>query len=198
MTAEKSPGKLVVISGPSGSGKSTVLAHLLKDSPVPLSFSVSATTRPPRPKEVHGTDYYFLSPAEFASRRERGEFLECFQVYGRDYWYGTLWSEVNRGLEQGRWVVLEVDVQGAQAVRARFPDAITIFLRPPEVHDLERRLQERRTEKPDELANRLAAAQRELEQAHLYRYQIVNGIVADAVRDIQDVLRKELAATNRG
>ncbi|NQT16369.1 MAG: guanylate kinase, partial [Planctomycetes bacterium] len=114
--APSAAGKLVVVSGPSGTGKSTVLKGVFESAPVPLVSSVSATTRPPRPGEIEGKDYHFLAEQEFAQRREHDEFLECFQVFEGGHWYGTLLSEVTPSLQAGKWVMLEIDVQGALAV----------------------------------------------------------------------------------
>ena len=118
--------------------------------------SVSATTRPPRNGEIDGVDYHFVSDDEFQCRRKRGDFLECFEVFGHGYWYGTLWSEVTTGLAAGKWVVLEIDVQGAQAVIERFADAMTIFLRPSSREELEHRLRGRGTETEEAIQRRLA------------------------------------------
>ena len=108
-----SQGKLVVVSGPSGAGKTSVMQRVFAACRLPLVRSVSVTTRPPRNGETDGVDYHFVSDDEFQERRKRGEFLECFEVFGHGYWYGTLWSEVTTGLAAGKWVVLEIDVQGA-------------------------------------------------------------------------------------
>ena len=108
--------------------------------------SVSATTRPPRPGESDGVDYHFLTPDEFERRRRAGEFIECFQVFDSGYWYGTLRSEAMAGLRAGKWVVLNIDVQGGMAVMEQFPDAVTIFVRPGSMEELERRLRGRDTE----------------------------------------------------
>lgn len=184
-------GRLVVVSGPSGAGKSTVLKRLFQAAPVPLVSSVSATTRPPRPGEVDGTDYHFLSQDDFARRRRRGEFLECFEVFGRGHWYGTLLGEVAPSLEAGNWVLLEIDVQGARSVVEQFGDAITIFLRPPSLEVLEERLRQRHTETEEAIQTRLGRARQEMASADRYRYQVVNDDVDRAVREICDILNTE-------
>jgi guanylate kinase len=181
-------GRLIVVSGPSGAGKTTVMRRVYQRAPVPLVASVSATTRPPRPGETDGVDYHFLSEEEFAARRARGGFLECFQVFGRGYWYGTLHSEVATGLAAGKWVVLEIDVQGALAVMEQFPDAITIFVRPGSVAELERRLRGRGTETEEAIQRRLARANEELRLADRYRYQVVNDQIDRAVDEICHIL----------
>jgi guanylate kinase len=184
-------GRLVVVSGPSGAGKTSVMRRVYADCHVPLVRSVSATTRPPRPDETDGVDYHFLAKADFLSRRKRGEFVESFEVFGQTHWYGTLRSEVTTGLAAGKWVVLEIDVQGAAAVVKQFPDTITIFLRPSSVKELERRLLERRTESQEAMLHRLAAAEYELLQARCYQYQVINDDMDTAVRGICDILTNE-------
>jgi guanylate kinase len=183
-------GQLVIVSGPSGSGKTTVLARLLARPPVPLKPSVSATTRPPRQGERDGVDYYFLSQAEFDRRRQQGEFLECFEVFGRGYWYGTLRSEVAPSLQQGKWVILEIDVHGMLAVTGHYPDAITIFLRPSSLEELERRLRARGTETEDAIQRRLEEARSELALAHRYRYQVINDDLDHAVAEVSRILKQ--------
>lgn len=188
-------GRAIVISGPSGSGKTTLVRRLLAGAaPMPLKKSVSATTRPPRPAEVDGVDYHFLSPREFERRRQAGDFLECFEVFGRGHWYGTLRGEVAPSLAAGKWVLLEVDVHGAMAIVGEFPDAVTIFVRHPggdDVSELERRLLARGTEDREALGRRLEVARRELAEARQFRYQVVNEEVERAVREIQDILTAE-------
>lgn len=189
-------GRLVVISGPSGAGKTTLLRHLFAESELPLARSVSATTRAPRPGEVEGVDYFFLTPSEFERRRLAGEFLECFEVYGRGHWYGTLKSEVAPSLEAGKWVVLEIDVQGAQAVLREFPDAVTIFVLPGDIAELERRLVRRGTESEEVRAQRLEAARREISFADQYRFRVVNERLEQAVGDICKILRQQRDTLN--
>jgi guanylate kinase len=184
-------GRLVVISGPSGAGKTSVMRAVYRTCRLPLVHSVSATTRPPRPDEIDGADYHFLSNGEFESRRQRGDFIECFEVFGQTAWYGTLWSEVTTGLNAGKWVVLEIDVQGAQAVVERFSNAITIFLRPSSHEELERRLRGRGTETEQSIRCRLAQAEHELAQASGYQYQVINDDMDQAVQDICGLLTTE-------
>lgn len=182
--AEETPGKLIIISGPSGSGKSTIVSKLLQTCPLPLELSVSATTRPPRPLEVHGEHYWFLSPEEFQEKRARGEFLECKEVFGRGFWYGTLKQAVSSGLSGGKWVILEIDVQGALAVLDYDPKVITIFIDPGSMEQLERRLRDRRTDTPEAIERRLQVAREEMSFKHHYRHCVINENLDDAVAQV--------------
>jgi guanylate kinase len=178
--------RLIVISGPSGAGKSTVVDAVLAASPLPIVLSVSATTRKPRKGEVEGEDYYFLTPEQFAARQARGDFLECKEYAGN--WYGTLQSQVAAGLAEGKWVLLEIDVEGTMAVLQKHPEALTIFVHSGSVEELERRLRARGTESEEALARRLATAKRELAQKDRYRYQVINLDVPTAVNEVIEIM----------
>jgi guanylate kinase len=178
----------VIISGPSGVGKTTVRKRLIAECPLPLVRSVSATTRQARDQEVHGVDYFFLSDEEFKQRRQRGEFLECREVFGRGHWYGTLKSEVSSGLAAGKWVILEIDVDGAMQVLQQEPVAVTIFIHPGSVQELERRLRGRATEEEDDVQHRLEIARHELTYAERYGFVVENHTVDQTVRDICRIL----------
>lgn len=176
--------QFVVLSGPSGSGKTTIVERLIRESSVKLIKSVSATTRPPRKNEQHGREYYFLTVTEFCERHARGEFLESAEVHGTGNWYGTLKSEVERARSLGGWSLLEIDVQGAQQIIDKFPNALTIFLRTSSTEEYERRLRSRGTDSEVVIEKRLANARKELEYAQRYRYQVVNDDLDRAVQEI--------------
>ena len=182
-------GHLAIVSGPSGVGKSTVVRELLKSCPLPLRLSVSATTRPPREGERDGTDYHFLTNQEFLRRREAGEFLESFEVHGVGYWYGTLREEVEGGLAAGKIVILEIDVNGASQVLDQFQDAMSIFVRPATLHELEKRLRGRGTESEERIQRRLETARAELRQSSRYKHEVVNVTVPETVAAVCGILR---------
>jgi guanylate kinase len=163
--------RLVILSAPSGGGKTTI-ARLLEARRDDMGFSVSATTRPPRAGEQNGVDYWFLSRSEFLRRTEAGEFLEWAEYAGQ--LYGTLNSEVDRLLDHGKHVILDIEVQGAAQVRQRRVDALAIFIVPPTAEELLRRLTGRRSETRDEVARRIAQADRELEAAPAFEHLVVN------------------------
>jgi guanylate kinase len=190
--------QVVVLSGPSGSGKTTIVHRLLRESPVPLAMSVSATTRPKRPGEVDGVDYYFLTPEEFERRRAAGEFLECAEVHKSGYWYGTLRSELERIRNAGAWALLEVDVQGALNIMQQYPEALSIFLETPSVDEYERRLRARGTEDEVIIQRRLQTARTELQSAVRYRHRVVNDDLDRAVRTLCELLAARKAELDAG
>jgi guanylate kinase len=179
-----SPGRLVVISGPSGSGKSTLARRLLARPELRLTASVSATTRSPRPGEVPGRDYLFLTAEEFA--RIRGDLLESAVVHG--HLYGTPAEPVRRAMAQGRCVVLVIDVQGGLQVRELVPDALLVFIQVQSLDVLERRLRARGTDDEATIATRLAAARRELAVATHYDVQVINDNLDRAVEELASIL----------
>jgi guanylate kinase len=189
--SDLSIANVLILSGPSGVGKSTVIRRLLDKFPRQLRLSVSATTRPPRKGEVDGVDYHFLSPEEFSRRRSRGEFLECCEVFGRGHWYGTLLDEVSPSRNGEKWVVLDIDVDGADMVRRRLPDVLGIFLKPSSDAELERRLRARGTESEESVQRRLEVARHELAQADHYQFQVVNETVDQAVNEVSQILRNQ-------
>ena len=173
-----------MITGPSGVGKGTLIRGLLDRVPG-LELAVSATTRPPRPGEVDGRDYWFLSPEEFERRVARGDFVEHAVYSGHRY--GTLRSELRR---PARCVVLEIDLQGARQVRSALPEAIQVFIEPPSLEDLRRRLERRGSDSPEQIGDRLAVAPEELAAKEEFSYRVVNDDVERALGELV-----ELAAT---
>lgn len=141
--ADTKTGRLVVLSGPSGVGKSTVVARLIESCPLPLKLSVSATTRPIRGDDQPGKNYFFLSDEEFQKRVKNDEFLEYTEVFGKGHWYGTLREPVTTALKNGEWFILEIDVEGAEKVKKSYSQALSIFLHPGSLEELERRLRGR-------------------------------------------------------
>ncbi len=185
--------QVVVLSGPSGSGKSTIVNRLVDESPVKLIKAISATTRPARVHESDGNDYYFLTQDDFDTRRQNGEFVECEEVHGAGYWYGTLDSELQRANDEGGWAFLEIDVHGALRVMQQFPNAVTIFLKTPSEEEFERRLRQRGTESEEAIQKRLKTARDELELANHYQYQVVNDDLDWAIGEISKILSQEEA-----
>jgi guanylate kinase len=183
-------GKLVVISGPSGAGKSTVVKELLQKARLPLQLSISATTRTPRPGELDGREYFFLTKEEFERRRLNNEFLEYKEVFGRGHWYGTQKTPVLDGIKEGNWIILEIDVQGALTVFENYPEAISIFVHPGSMVELERRLRNRQTEDEEAIQRRLEVAREELAYRHKYKYEVVNHTVETTVEMIQQLLEQ--------
>jgi guanylate kinase len=188
---DKASAKVFVITGPSGVGKGTLI-RILRDRVPELALSTSATTRPPREGEEEGRDYHFLSRDEFARRADANEFLEHAAYSGNRY--GTLRSEVERRLASGESVVLEIEVQGARQVRAAMPEAVLVFIAPPDPAALRERLEERGTDDPEAIDERLRTAQIELDAQQEFQHQIVNDDLMRAADELEQIARAELAA----
>ncbi|MBQ5829605.1 MAG: guanylate kinase [Alistipes sp.] len=184
-------GKLVIFSAPSGSGKTTIVRELLQRFPQ-FEFSISATSRQPRGKEQHGIDYYFLSSDEFRQRVERDEFVEWEEVYAGTC-YGTLKSEVERIWAKGNVIVFDVDVMGGINLKRLFgEDACSIFIMPPSVEELERRLRGRGTDSEEVIQKRIGKAEFELSKSPEFDYTVVNDVLADAVNEATDIINNFL------
>ncbi len=181
-------GKLLVISGPSGAGKSTVISRLMALGER-MEFSVSATTRRPRPGEQEGRDYYFVSREAFEGMVRQGELLEHAEFVGNCY--GTPRAPVLEQLRQGVTVILDIEVQGARQVKALMPEAISVFLSPPDLSALEKRLRGRGTESEEKIQGRLETARREMELAGTYDYIVINDDPDRAARELLEILNKQ-------
>ena len=177
--------RLFVIAAPSGAGKTTLVKRLVANQP-DLRFSISYTTRRKRRTEVDGVDYLFIDTATFEAKRAEGELLECAEVF--DNYYATSRSQVEKHLAEGHDVLLEIDWQGARQVREAMPECVTIFVLPPSLEELERRLRDRRTDNPDVIARRLRDALSDMSHWDEFDYVIINDDLDQAVADLEDVL----------
>ena len=185
--------KLIIFSAPSGSGKSTIINYLLKQN-LNLAFSISATSRPPRGTEQHGVEYFFLSPEEFRQRIANDEFLEYEEVY-EDRFYGTLKAQVERQLEAGQNVVFDVDVVGGCNIKQYYGNrALSIFIQPPSIEELRKRLEGRGTDAPQVIEDRLAKASYELTFAPKFDKVVVNDDLEKAQAETMEVLKEFLNA----
>lgn len=187
-----SRGLLIILSGPSGVGKGTVREMLFKDESLNLAYSISMTTRLPRPNERDGIDYFFVTKEEFEKNIETGLLLEYAQFVGN--YYGTPKNYVEELLNNGKNVVLEIEVQGALQVMSKCPEALTIFLVPPSFEELEKRIRGRRTEKEEVIKERLNKARKELETKDNYKYVVVNDEVLKAKEAIANIIKTNLEA----
>lgn len=187
-------GLLIVVSGASGTGKGTVCKKILADMPK-VAYSISATTRAPRPGETDGKEYYFISRDEFKAWIAEGKFLEFADVYGN--FYGTPLNKIEERLNRGEDILLEIDVQGALNVKRKCPDGIYIFLLPPSLEELKRRIEGRGTETVESLQRRLDNAIAEIKIGREYNYVVVNDTVDNAVAQIKAILIAERCKVER-
>jgi guanylate kinase len=181
-------GLLFVITAPSGAGKSSLIDALLKDDPR-LKLSVSYTTRPPRPGEVNGREYHFVDDKTFVAMLERSEFFESAEVHGNRY--GTSQAVIREALARGQDLMLEIDWQGAQQVRSLYPGCVGVFILPPSVAELERRMRARGQDSDVVIRRRLASAEEEISHAPEFDYVIINKDFDEAKRDLQAIIRVE-------
>ncbi|MGB0790336.1 MAG: guanylate kinase [Flavobacteriaceae bacterium] len=185
--------KLIVFSAPSGSGKTTIVRHLLEQTDLPLAFSISATTRAPRGAEKNGEDYYFLNEETFKTKIRKKEFLEYEEVY-KGLFYGTLESEVKRLWSENKAVLFDIDVMGGISIKNSFPNkTLTVFVQPPSIETLERRLKLRNTDNEKTLQVRLNKAQQELEQADRFDKIIINDDLATTLSETEELVRAFLS-----
>ncbi len=187
-------GRLIVISGPSGTGKTSICNRLLEQLPDAV-WSISATTRPKRANEVDGENYRFISPEEFESRRARGDFLETAEYVGN--MYGTPAGPAREAVQAGKFMILEIEVQGGVQVAQAMPDSIRVFVLPPTHETLVARLEGRKTESAEQLKRRLAEADGEIAAAQdlgCYQHFVTNDILDETVADIMEIIDKEMQA----
>ncbi|MCL1934614.1 MAG: guanylate kinase [Candidatus Azobacteroides sp.] len=184
-------GKLIILSAPSGSGKSTIINHIF-DKNLPLEFSISATSRPPRGNEKNGVEYFFLSPDEFKEKINKDCFIEYEEVYP-DRFYGTLKSEVENKLTEGKNIILDVDVTGGLNLKKLYgKKALLIFIRPPSIEELQTRLEKRGTDSPEIIADRISKAAYELSLASKCDAIVINERLEDAENEILNIINKFL------
>jgi len=178
-------GRIFIFSGPSGSGKSTILAKVLENDPTAF-FSISATTRNPRPGEVNGVNYHFVSKEVFEDMIKNDKLLEYAQYV--DNYYGTPSTPVFECVEAGRDVIIEVEVQGFEQLRTKLPEAISIFIAPPSMEILEERLRNRSTETEEKIVKRITTAKKEMEYAKLYNHTVINSDLQTAIKETLDII----------
>lgn len=191
----KNMGKLIIFSAPSGTGKSTIINWLMAEhKELRLAFSISCTSRQPRGTEKNGVEYFFLSPEEFRQRIAKGEFLEYEEVYANRF-YGTLKSQVERQASEGQNVVFDVDVKGGCNIKQHYGDrALSVFIQPPSVEELRRRLEARGTDAPEVIDQRIARAEYELGFASQFDRIVVNDNLEKAKSEAYDIIRSFLEA----
>ena len=183
--------KLIAIAAPSGAGKTSIVNHLLSSIPS-LRFSISATTRAPRGKEIHGKEYYFLSPEEFKAKIKSDAFIEWEEVYP-DQYYGSLKSEVDRVTNEGHVVIFDIDVKGALNIKKIYPETLTIFILPPSLDELARRLRGRNTEEESSLQKRIGKAEEELSFSPSFDISLINDDFDKACVEAANIVKEYLA-----
>lgn len=187
-------GMIVVVSSPSGTGRTTIIERVLREDSR-LRYSTSVTTRPQRPGEKEGKDYFFVSENEFKQRIERGEFVEWAEVHG--FMYATPRAPLVETVQQGGVIILDIDIQGAMQVKEKFPHCVTIFVAPPSLESLEQRLRNRGTDSEELIKRKLQDALREMAKIPEYDYLIVNEDLDTAVRQLEAILEAERCRTKR-
>lgn len=180
-------GHLFIISAPSGAGKSTILTAILKKDPR-LRYSISCTTRPPRGNERDGVHYYFISDDAFRKKIDSGELAEWAEVHG--HLYGTSAKFLQDGLDRGHDIVFDIDVEGAKKLRAQYPEATLVFIAPPSMEELERRLVQRGTDSPEAIEQRLKNAKEEMAESKWYHHVIVNDDLGRAISELKTIIEK--------
>ena len=187
MTGRK--GEIIAISAPSGTGKTTIIKNILKKYPE-IVFSISATTRPKRPGEKNGIEYYFVSEDEFINKIESKEFVEWEKFY--DYYYGTFKSTIEENINSGKSILLEIDVKGALSLKNIYPDAHLIYIMPPSFEELVKRLSERRTESEIDFKKRIQRAEMELSHKDRFDYLVINKDLNKAIKETSELIKKIL------
>ncbi|MBI5324288.1 MAG: guanylate kinase [Ignavibacteriae bacterium] len=180
--------KLIVLSSPSGGGKSTVARFLLRTFPQ-LQFSISATTRPKRPREQQGREYYFMDIPEFFRKLQNNEMIESEEIFGQ--YYGTLKSEIDKAINQGKILVFDVDVKGALSLKLTYPrESVLIFLKPANMEALEQRLRKRHTESEEQIQVRLKRVEMEIGKSTEFDHIIINDVLADTFEEVKSIVEK--------
>lgn len=181
-------GTLVVFSAPSGTGKSTILKQLRKIFPN-SAYSISYTTREPRPGEINGKDYFFVSKEKFLKMAKEGQFIEWEEILGN--FYGTSKRFIEESLDKGKILLMDIDVKGAKNIKKMFPEALLIFIKPPSIEELKKRLLKRGTEPLDVIENRLKLAEEELKLEDQFDYVVVNQDLETAIKEIQEIISRK-------
>lgn len=185
---------LIVLAAPSGAGKTTIAHRLLKEFPM-MRFSISATTRPKRPKEQDSIDYYFMTKDEFQQKIENNELAEYEEIFGN--FYGTLRSEIDKAKKQNKLLLFDIDVKGALSLRKAYPeDTLLIFISPPTIEELEKRLRLRNTENQEQIDNRLARVEMELKLKDKFDYVIINDVLEEAIKKTIEIVKENTGVIN--